>query len=196
MKDFIEQAGKNGVTLFNNSNCQFCGAKYTKGVFDCIDDYSKGLALLDFNVIEYRYARFLYIDAHALQHPEIHPRWSSHFHLVRLNLIIARKMDWDFKLSPLLNDFLKEYKLRNPNNFLIVPPPHARGNRSAKDLLKSASAKESIGLIDKWANEVYFAWSLNHSIADRIAESFLAKMKTLNYNVQMQKTTNSNYEIE
>ncbi|SEI03810.1 hypothetical protein SAMN02927937_02897 [Paenimyroides aquimaris] len=111
MQDFIDQARKNEVTLFDKGKCQFCGADYQKGIFDCMDNYNNGLELLDFNNSEYHISRFLSVDAHALQHPEIHGRWSNHFHLTRLNLILDKKQQWDYKKSPLLSDYLNEYKL-------------------------------------------------------------------------------------
>ena len=110
MQDFIDQARKNGVTLFDKGKCQFCGADYQKGIFDCMDNYNNGIELLDFNNSEYHISRFLSVDAHALQHPEIHGRWSNHFHLTRLNLIFDKKFKWDYKKSPLLSDYLNEYK--------------------------------------------------------------------------------------
>ncbi len=76
MQDFIDQAHKNGVTLLENGKCQFCGEDYQRGIFECMDNYNNGLELLDFNVEENHLFRFLSVDAHALQHPEIHGRWS------------------------------------------------------------------------------------------------------------------------
>ncbi|MBS0646201.1 MAG: hypothetical protein JSR97_06385 [Verrucomicrobia bacterium] len=173
MQDFIDQARKNGVTLFDKGKCQFCGADYQKGIFDCMDNYNNGIELLDFNDSEYHISRFLSVDAHALQHPEIHGRWSNHFHLTRLNLIFDKKFKWDYKKSPLLSDYLNEYKLNRPNEFLALPKPLERGNITAKDLAKTTTAGECVELIRNWANEVYNAWSSNHSLVSQIADGFL-----------------------
>ena len=91
MQDFMDQAAKNGVDLLNKGRCQFCGADYQKGIFDCMENYNSGLLLFDFNDPKYLLNRFLSVDAHALQHPEIHGRWSNHFHLTRLHLILQKK---------------------------------------------------------------------------------------------------------
>ncbi|MCZ8217738.1 MAG: DUF5946 family protein [Cyclobacteriaceae bacterium] len=173
MQDFMDQANKNGVTLLDRGRCQFCGADYQKGIFDCMDNYNSGLQLLDFNNSEYHISRFLSVDAHALQHPEIHGRWSNHFHLTRLNLILDKKQHWDYKKSPLLSDYLNNYKQNRPNEFLALPKPLERGKITAKDLIKSITADECVELIKKWADEVYQAWSFNHLVVSQIAGGFL-----------------------
>ena len=153
-----------------------------------MDNYNSGLELLDFNKTEHHVSRFLSVDAHALQHPEIHGRWSNHFHLTRLNLILDKKQTWDYKKSPLLSDYLNDYKQNRQNEFLAVPKQLDRGEITAKDLTKATTADECIELIKKWADEVYHSWSSNHSIVSLIAAGFLDN----NYNgkTQGRKTTN------
>lgn len=188
MQDFIDQAIKNGVTLFDKGSCQFCGADYQKGIFDCMNNYNNGLELLDFNNSESHIYRFLSVDAHALQHPEIHGRWSNHFHLTRLNLILDKKIKWDYKKSPLLSNYLNEYKLKRPNEVLFLPKPLERGNMTAKNLIKAATEDECVRLIRKWANEVYDAWSSNHLLVSQIADGFLNQCG--NSKLYDRKTTN------
>lgn len=175
MQDFIDQASKNGVILLNEGKCQFCGADYEKGIYGCMENYNQGLEILDFNNPEYHISKFLSVDAHALQHPEIHGRWSNHFHLTRLNLIFEKRVKWDYKKSPLLSNYLNEYKASRPNEFLIPPKPMERGNLTAMDLTKAATEEECVELIKKWANEVYHAWNSSHSIVLQIAEGFYSK---------------------
>jgi hypothetical protein len=175
MQDFIDQAIKNGVTLVDHGKCQCCGADYRKGIFECMENYNSGLYLPDFNNSEHRLSRFLSVDAHALQHPEIHGRWSNHFHLTRLNLILYRKQTWDYKKSPLLSDYLNKYKSDKPDEFLIIPKPRERGSITAKDLAGTSTSEEYVALIRKWAEEVYCAWRLNHSLVSQIADGFPVK---------------------
>ncbi|MEP2671126.1 MAG: DUF5946 family protein [Cyclobacteriaceae bacterium] len=177
MQDFIDQAVKNGVTLLKNGKCQFCGADYPNGIFDCMENYNNGLELLDFNNPEHHMSRFLSVDAHALQHPEIHGRWSNHFHLTRLNLILDKNQIWSYKRSPLLSDYLNKYKSHRPEEFLDVPMPLNRGRITAKDMTDASTPIECVELIRKWAFEVYHAWSSNHSLVAQIADGFLAKNK-------------------
>lgn len=179
MQDFIDQANKNGVTLFDKGNCQFCGAAHQKGIFDCMDHYNNVLQFLDFNNSEHHIIRFLSVDAHALQHPEIHGRWSNHFHLTRLNLMLHKKQTWDYKKSPLLSDYLNNYKLNKQNEFLVVPEPLDRGKITTKDFMTMATADEYIELIEKWADEVYHSWGSNHILVSQIADGFLANYNNL-----------------
>jgi hypothetical protein len=186
MQDFIDQANKNGVILLDKGRCQFCGADYQKGIFDCMDYYNNGLQLLNFNNSEHHISRFLSVDAHALQHPEIHGRWSNHFHLTRLNLILEKKQHWDYKKSPLLSDYLNNYKLNRPNEFLALPQPLHRGKITAKDLINSTTAVECVEIIKKWAEEVYLSWSSSHSIVSQIANGFLDNTTMKKYMAEKQ----------
>lgn len=173
MQDFIDQANKNGIVLLDKGRCQFCGADYQNGIFECTDNYNNGTELLDFNKLEHHISRFLSVDAHALQHPEIHGRWSNHFHLTRLNLILDKKQTWEFKKSPMLSDYLNTYKLNRPNEFLAIPRPLERGKITAKDLIKTTTANECNELIKSWAVEVYHSWSSSHSLVSQISDGFL-----------------------
>ena len=175
MQDFIDQAAKNGVSLLDKGKCQFCGAHCEKGIFDCMANYNSGLELLDFSKPEYHLLRFLSVDAHALQHPEIHGRWSSHFHLTRLNLILDKSQQWDYEKSPRLSGYLNEYKLNRPNEFLSLPKPMERGNITTKDLIHATTASKCVALIKEWADEVYYAWGSNHTLVSQIADGFLDK---------------------
>ncbi len=175
MQDFLDRAKKNNVNLLNEGSCQFCGASYHRGIFECMENYNNGLEILEFNNSKYHQARFLSVDAHALQHPEIHGRWSNHFHLIRLNLILQKNQNWDYSKSPLLSDYLNEYKLIHPEEFLIVPKPLERGSLTMKDISRVESPEECVELITKWAMEVYDAWSTNVPVVSHCAMQFLEK---------------------
>lgn len=177
MQNFIDQAEKNEVTLLSEGRCQFCGADYQGGIFECMDNYDNALEPLDLNNSHYHIARFLSVDAHALQHPEIHGRWSNHFHLTRLNLILENKVKWEYKKSPLLSNYLNKYKLSRLKEMLVAPKAMERGNITAKDLKQATSADEGVALISKWAEEVYQAWNSNHKIVSQIANGFIDAIK-------------------
>lgn len=188
MQDFLDQANKNGVTLLHKGMCQFCGANYQRGIFECMENYNNGLVHLDFNDSKYHLFRFLSVDAHALQHPEIHGRWSNHFHLTRLTLILDKKQTWDYKKSPLLSDYLNNYKLNRPSEFLAIPKPLDRGKITTKDLIKATTADECVEQIKKWADEVYHSWNSSHLLVSQIADGFLDNY--CNGKTQGRKTTN------
>ena len=171
MQDYLDQAAKNGVVILPNGRCQCCGADYERGIAECIDTFNS-IELVQAQTIENLPARFLRVDAHALQHPEIHGRWSNHFHLTRLHLILNKNIVWNYTLSPLLSKHINAYKLTRPDEYLIPPPPMRRGNMTAKDIALAAHPDNCLDLITAWAVEVYAAWSAATSVPARLADSF------------------------
>jgi ribosomal protein S18 len=150
------------VKLLDKGKCQFCGAVLQNGVFECLEIYNNRFELLDFDNTTYHIPRFLSVDAHALQHPEIHGRWSNHFHLTRFHLILEKKVKLDYKKSPLLSNFLNEYKKSRLDEKLITPSKQKRGNITAVAIANAKTTDECVQLINNWALEIYNTWSQNH----------------------------------
>lgn len=174
MQDYIDLAEKNGVTLLSTGKCQFCGAKTQRGVHECLEIFNLGFQEVDFSSIENHIYRFMIVDAHTLQHPEIHGRWNNHFHLSRLHLIFKYGIKWTSELSPQLSDYLNKYKIYKPDEYLTPPEHLKRGNITTTDIKeKSINETECKELIKKWALEVYDKWSTHHDIVDNIAKGFL-----------------------
>ena len=175
MQDYIDLAEKNGVILINSGTCQFCGSNTTRGIHECMEIFNLGFQDNDYLKIENQVYRFLIVDAHSLQHPEIHGRWNNHFHLTRLHLIFKYKVTWTYKLSPKLSDYLNTYKVQNQNEYLNPPKALQRGNITASDILeKPRSEAEKKEWLTKWALEVYDIWRPNHAVVDEIAKDFLS----------------------
>jgi ribosomal protein S18 len=175
MQDFTEQAIKNGVTLLDKGKCQFCGANYKGDVFECMEIYNNKVLLFDYNIPEINQTRFLIVDTHALQHSELHGRWNNHLHLTRLCLLLEKKVKWDYKKTPLLSDFINEYKKIRMDEILIPPSKLERGKITTKDISLATSTKQYIELVQHWAEEVYHAWALNHLLVSKIADGFFRK---------------------
>ena len=174
MQDYIDLAKKNGVTLLDSGKCQFCGANTHRGIHECLEIFNLGFQVIDFSNLENHLYRFLIVDAHTLQHPEIHGRWNNHFHLTRLHLIFKYGIKWTYGLSPKLSDYLNSYKVHKQDEYLIPPEILNRGNITSTDIKeKSVNETECKDLIGKWAIDVYGKWSTNHSIVDNIAKGFL-----------------------
>jgi len=174
MQDYIDLAEKNGVTLLDEGICQFCGANTKRGIHECLEIFTIGFQEIDFSTIENHLYRFLIVDAHALQHPEIHGRWSNHFHLTRLHLIYNYNIKWAYELSPKLSDHLNKYKIHKPDEYLTPPEVLKRGNITSKDIMdKSTNEMECKVLIKNWALDVYRTWDTNHQVVDDIAKEFL-----------------------
>ncbi len=174
MQDYIDLAKKNGVTLLDQGKCQFCGANTKRGIHECLDIFNLGFKDIDFSKTENHMYRFLIVDSHTLQHPEIHGRWNNHFHLSRLHLIFKYDVEWTYSLSPKLSAYLNTYKIYKQDEYLNPPKVLERGNITTTDILeKPTNEIERKDLIRKWALEVYEKWSIHQSIIDNIAKEFL-----------------------
>lgn len=178
MQDFLTFAQKNNVQLLDSGTCQFCGAICSKGVFECLENYDQLLEFLEIQKVREHFSRFMSIDAHALQHSEIHGRWSNHFHLTRLFLVLERNIVWDYRKSPLLSNHLKEYKLENANEMLFVPPYEQRGRITTSHFKEIQSKEECFQLVSDWGEAVYLAWSKHHPVVKKIGDSFIEKQYT------------------
>lgn len=172
MKDFIDQAKINGVELIDHGACQFCGAAFKRGIFECMEHYAIALENIDFSDEKNHIYRFLSVDAHALQHPEIHGRWSNHFHLCRLYLILKENINWTYSHSPLLSDFINQYKKNKFDEYLNCPPLQNRGGISVSDFHQEMNEITKKELILKWAEEVFDSWHLSHDVVKEIALKF------------------------
>jgi len=174
MQDYIDIAQKNGVSLFDTGKCQFCGANTKRGIHECLEIFNLGFQEVDYSIVENHIYRFFIVDAHTLQHPEIHGRWSNHFPLTRLHLVFKYKVNWTYELSPKLSDYLNKYKAHKADEYLNPPKAFERGNITTTDILKKSNSEaETKDLIKKWATEVYDKWTINHAVVDVIAKGFL-----------------------
>ena len=174
MQDYIDIAEKNGITLLDSGRCQFCGSNTRRGVHECVEIFSMGFQYIDFSKPDNHGYRFLTVDAHTLQHPEIHGRWNNHFHLTRQQLMLHYKIQWNYQLSPKLSDHLNKYKATHSEEYLSPPVILKRGSITTTDILHAVSNEtECREMIEKWANEVYHAWSAHHETVDSIAKGFM-----------------------
>ena len=180
MQDYIDLAEKNGVTLFDTGSCQFCGANTQRGIHECLEIFNLGFQKIDFSNPKNHIYRFFIVDAHTLQHPEIHGRWNNHFHLTRLHLILKYKVSWTYELSPKLSDYLNKYKVNKSDEYLSPPDVLKRGSITTTDVKKKAHNEAKCKeMIQEWAKEVYLAWENARSIVDKIAQEFLNQNKHL-----------------
>lgn len=178
MRDYVTMAEKNDITLLEQGACQFCGAETTRGIHECIEIFNLGFQLINYALAENHIYRFLSVDAHTLQHSEIHGRWNNHFHLTRQHLMFSYKIIWNYDLSPKLSNYLNEYKINRDNEFLKPPPVLERGKITTTGVLNnSKNETECQRMIEKWALDVYMSWQEHHILIDNIAEGFISKNK-------------------
>lgn len=176
MQSYVDLAEKNGVRLIGFGSCQFCGAETEKGIHECLEIFNLGFQNMDYSLEENHKYRFLIVDSHTLQHPEIHGRWSNHFHLTRLHLMFKYKVEWTYKLSPKLSEQLNQYKKEKQDEYLFPPPVLERGQITTTEILKVKDDENKCNvLIKKWADEVYKIWGDHHEIVDVVAKRFIYK---------------------
>ena len=170
MQDFREQARKNGVTIIDTGPCQFCGAAVGGGVEACLLLASTS-GSGNHAALQQSGTLFLAVDAHALQHAEIHGPWNNAIHLLRQHLMLERQLTWQYEKTPLLSDFLKEYR-RRPNAAVPASPlPRQRGALTTTDIARAATPDEHRALVRQWAEAVYAAFAPDHPWArERAAE--------------------------
>ncbi len=175
MQHWSEQAQKNNIVIAESGDCQFCGAPVEKGVTECVDLSSKITHMINHeDGIKYM-TIFMCVDAHALQHPEIHGRWSNHFHLTRLELIFNNDISWNYKLSPMLSHVVDGYKKIHKEEIIISPKLKERGELTVCTIDNSENEEQYITLVQKWAKSVYDSYKENHHISRKIADLFKEK---------------------
>ncbi len=175
MQSYIDFANKNGVVLLEKGKCQFCGANVSDGIKDCVDLFNNKLdASLNFYNPENYIYKFLSVDAHTLQHPEIHGRWNNHLHLTRLHLILKYKINWTYKSSTILSNCLNKYKQTHLDEYLIPPRPLERGSLTITDIINHSQNEQKFKeMIKRWSVEVYTSWNKYHITVEKIAENYI-----------------------
>ena len=170
-RHYTNFAASRGIELAGEGLCQFCGAELERGVHECVEIFELGFGGLGLSAVEDHRYRFFLVDAHALQHPELHGRWSNHFHLARLRLIFEHGVAWTYADSPRLSAVLDVYKAGVPDQVLTPPAAGERGAiTSAHVRAYEADAVECRAWIERWAESVHEAWSGEHATLDELVE--------------------------
>jgi hypothetical protein len=176
MQDWKSQAAKSNTIIQDHGRCQFCLSRTENGVSDCVEAASLVTHKVDHGLGVDRMTIFLCVDAHALQHPEIHGRWNNHFHLTRLNLILREHIKWSYRFSSLLSSVVDKYKKGRDDELILPPPIGARGASTVTDVLDTSSNEEYVGIVWDWARQVYASYTNGHDIAMHISQQFREKI--------------------
>lgn len=174
MQSYVDIAAKNGVVLDDVGSCHFCGAVLDRSVHECMEIFELGFGGLDLASPQDHVFRFFIVDAHALQHPEIHGRWSNHFHLARLVAVLDKDVVWRYVDSPKLSAALDVHKAHVPEERLVAPRPGKRGAHTVHDVQAvrddEAACKAEIRA---WARSVHAAWTSEHQKVLPVVRGFL-----------------------
>jgi hypothetical protein len=170
MQHWKDQAKKNGLTIVKEGSCQLCGAKLLYGIEECINVAANVGNKLDHAQAVKHMTLFLTVDAHALQHSEIHGRWNNHFHLTRLHLILYEHIQWTYTFSTLLSSVLDEYKISHLDETILTPID--RGEITVADIDDTDDTNAYIKEVYDWARDVYRSYSHGHDVVINISDIF------------------------
>lgn len=144
-----------------SDRCQCCGAAVAEGAKGCFELFA---AVLEQGYSDRRYsaATFYGVDAHALQHPEIHGKKNNAAHLLRLCWVFERDAHM---YSGTVPAWWQRYTARS--DLPILAPPATRGAITVVDLAHPATPEAFAGGMRRWAEAVYAAWNAHHAWAQR-----------------------------
>jgi hypothetical protein len=142
------------------STCPYCGAAIPDGDADCQLLYAQFLYKLYSNP-DYAAVAFLTVDAHALQHPEIHGYKNNAFHLLRLCWQLEFGGDALYDRGPRWLQVQFDGKVHVPR----LEPPTQRGAVTVADAMQAQTVPELAALVQQWGQAVWEAWSPYHDWA-------------------------------
>ncbi|NJN98112.1 MAG: hypothetical protein HC875_30525 [Anaerolineales bacterium] len=141
--------------------CHCCGASVKAGVKGCFELFAEVCAL-GYSDPRYSAATFYGVDAHALQHPEIHGKKNNAAHLLRLCWIFETGQ---FEHSGVSPHWWQTYLQRG--DIPLLTPPAERGHLTVVDVSAALTPAEHAQLMQQWALSVYQAWHSHHDWAKR-----------------------------
>jgi len=146
------------------NSCHCCHARVREGLKGCFELFLERCTL-GYTQMEYRQAMFFGVDAHALQHPEIHGNRSSAGHLLRLHWIFERGQQDRAGRVP---QWWQRYLEREEVPYLAPPPSDQRGDVTLthEALVAADTPREHAAAMQFWAWSVYQAWQRHHEWAD------------------------------
>lgn len=177
-KHYSDFAKQRGITLQTEGPCQFCGAPVSEGVHECMSIFAFGFQDLGLNEPTHHAYRFLIVDAHALQHPELHGQWSDVFHLTRLAVVLGRGRKWCYEASPVLSRVLDGRK-DTLQSAIYCPPAGARG----LTMRSVQQADDPLVAIVNWARSVRAARQTAWADVEPIADAFEEVMHLPNWDI-------------
>lgn len=120
------------------------------------------------NPLGYGRAHQLTVDAYAVQHAGgPHPDKSVGIHLAGLHLVLDRGLH-PAALPPLLQR-LATVVDRWPH----LEPPAERGALTVLDVALAGSADEHVAVVERWAAQMWQAWSAHHPEVGELVERHL-----------------------
>jgi hypothetical protein len=142
--------------------CAGCGAQVPGGTEGCWKLFRE-ILVLEYSDPAYGAVHHLTIDAHALQHTEVHGPRSNAFHLLRLCMLL------EYGGEPGLGQNAK-WPQTSLNGYSPVPfleVPQERGAVTVADVHGATSPNEHAERVYDWARSVWEAYRNYHDWARR-----------------------------
>jgi len=171
MQNIMRQAQKKGIKLKDYGRCQFCGSNIKGGVFECFDVFNDlQIHFMDGSGVN----QFIFVDAHCLQHSEVHGKWNNNLHLTRMYLMLEKEIEWEYSKTSRLSNVLDLYKSSHPDILIPALPVQERGHVTVMDLIE-LKQKEFESMLFKWANDVYRSYVRFHPSAKVVGDLYINK---------------------
>lgn len=164
MQTLEDYAHKSGLELKKDGPCQLCGSRVTGGIYECFEMFQQIVGEAS-NPNDTRVTvQLIIVDAHALQHSEVHGIRNNNYHLLRLLGIYkygtSSRIGADYSfLSPILDPNISVLHLDSPQ-------VKSRGILTVADIVGVNEGDHSIKLIKDWGREVFNAWGAYKSWAE------------------------------
>ncbi len=169
IQNFLRHGARSGPANQDHGPCPFCGATVEGGTEACLTLLA-GLSERARAENAYAQAHRFSVDAHALQHPELHGPLNNHVHLLSLCLMLERGNAAEIgSRQPAVEKFLALGRQWAP---IEAPPPGRRGTLTVQNV-SQAPAAERPRLAREWAQEVWGIWQPYHPWTRRMLDRLL-----------------------
>jgi hypothetical protein len=140
--------------------CHCCGAHVLNGVQGCFELYTE-LSVSAVAQAAPLAASTYRVNAHALQHPEIHGKTNNAAHLLWLCWLFEFDGDASVPGGP------PWWRRAGRGDVPMLVAPEVRGGLTVVDVAQATSPEEHLRLAERWARAVYGAWQAHHGWARR-----------------------------
>jgi hypothetical protein len=145
--------------------CEDCGATVAEGKAGCLKIFEEIIAK-EFS--DYRYGKIhrLTVDAYSLQHPDKYMRSGKSFTAHLTGMCAA--LEGEDALS--INQVVQRWLSTNPQVEKPTHLPERRGTLNITYIHSAADADEHVRRVQKWARDVWGAWSEHHDLARQLID--------------------------
>ncbi|MHA1990766.1 MAG: DUF5946 family protein [Candidatus Hodarchaeales archaeon] len=152
--------------------CPYCHATFPSNFQNCFD-YFTIVSSIENSDVRFRKYNSYTVDAHALQHPELHGLKNNFYHLLSLCYSL------EFIQSSILGEDIKflQERVNSTKNIPNFDPPKDRGSLTINYISKTSDPAQYGNYAKDWAETVWNTWSNYHAEIRKEIRSLLSKKK-------------------